>query len=336
MDYSDQPAEITGIFPGDIIIKQMISLAIDDIRKNPWIVEDIFRSLIENPLLKDKYGLKEVTRAKEFILNNEINYFMSLRLDKEIFPCITIDIGSSNEDDNLATLGDQTPFVEDLTPEEIGQPIKYIIQPFDIVSYDKTTGLVEIPADIEDYQYIDTGMVAVDPETGNGFIIQGKGGVNGFLIEIGSNLPKGKLGIIPQYQLYQARRERAISQETYTIGMHVHGDPSTLIFLFSIVKYALYRYREALLEHENFQLSRLSCSPMSKNQIFQTENVFSRFITLRGQVEESWVKTPYRFIEAIDLGKVETLDTGIKIISNKNSPAELDTEDDVWVTIEEE
>ena len=246
--------EIRGIFQGDIIIKTAIELAIGDLRKNPWVIEDIFSSLIENPLLKEKYGLKEVNRAKEFILNNEIFINMNHRMDEEKFPAVTIGIGNSQEDDTLATLGDQSHLIEDLYPDEINQPIRYLIPPFNAVSYDKDTGIIEAPEDIEDTKYIAKDMIAVDPETGNGFvIIEGQVGNNGFKITPGSELPDGQIAIIPQYQLYRARRERAISQETYNIGCHCHGDPSTLIFLFAVVKYALFRYREALLEHENFQ-----------------------------------------------------------------------------------
>ena len=349
---------VRGIFQGDIVIAESIQLALDDMRKNPWIIEDCFSSLIENPLLRKKYGLKEVQRAKEFILNDKIPVFMKYRLDKEEFPCITISIGPSDEDDSLATLGDSSIMVEDYDPDEIGKTIRYIIPPFQVVSYDKTTGIVEVPEDIDDYKYISKGMAAVDPNTGAGFIIQGKAGDNGFHITPDSDLSAGKIGIVPQYQLYRARRERIISQEQYHIGCNVSGDPSTLMFLFSVVKYGLLRYREALLEHENFQLSSISCTDMIKNTSFDTENVFSRFITLKGQVEESWVKTPERFIESTDLSEVideddtpsgtngqtstsnvtgeeEYLDKGIKILS-QDAPEDLSGKDELWITVDED
>ena len=184
-------------------------------------------------------------------------------------------------------------------------------------------------------------MIAVDPDTGGGFIIKGKSGDNKFQIAEGSELPSGRLGIVPKYHLYRARRERAISQEVYNIGCHVEGDISTLIFLHSVVKYGLYRYREGLLEHENFQLSRISSSDMLKNGAFDVENVYSRFITLRGQVEESWIKSPQRFIEGVDIidrnvgENIETLEVGIKILGEE-APDELNDPDcDLWVTVDE-
>ena len=337
---SDSEYEDTiGIFQGDLVIKTAVELAIEDMRKNPWVIEDIFRSLVENPLLAQKYGMKEIARAKEFLLNNNIAIYMRHRLDKMEYPCITISIGNSNEDKSLATLGDQSVAVEDYTADDINRPIKFLIKPFLPISYDQETGVVEIPETIEEYRYISEGMLLVDPSTGGAFIINGKTGVNGLQIAPGSELPNGELAVIPQYHIYRARRERAISQEQYTIGCHTHGDPSTLIFLFSLVKYSLYRYREGLLEHNNFQISNLSCTDMIKNDQMAEENVYSRWITLSGQVEESWVKTPKRFIEAVDLNDPERPDSavfksGIKILS-KDAPLSIQEDEDIWVTIEE-
>lgn len=344
--------DTVGIFPGDVIIKSAIELFIDDIRKNPWIIEDIFKAFIENPILKQKYGLKEVSRAKEFILNNNIPIYMAHRVDKQEFPCITISIGSSYEDKDLATLADLSVETQEYSPSDIGQTINFIIPPFNPTSYDSATGIVEVPETIEDYKYISAGMVAIDPKTGFGYIVEGKAGINGFKIEIGANLPN-QIAIIPRYQLFRARRERAISQETYNIGCHAHGDPSTLLFLYGIVKYGLYRYREGLLEYNNFQLSKLSVTDMIKNDSFSMENVYSRWITLSGQVEESWIKTPFRLIEGIDL--IEEISTGeegetsaggeeeeeasssipgIQILSSE-APEELKNENGLWTTIDD-
>jgi len=327
------------LFHGDIIIKTAIELILEDMRKNPWLIEDCFASLLENPLLKERYGMGEIERAKEFILNNKVSVFLKERIDKQHFPCVTIAIGSSEEASDLATLGDLSTEVQELDPEKIGKPIRYIVPPFNVISYDKDTGIVEIPEDIVEYRYISQGMIAIDPNTGNGVIVQEKAGENGFRITPGLDLPGSKLGIIPQYQLYRARRERAMSRETYHIGCHSHGDPSTLIYLFSVVKYGLYRYREALLEREGFQVSRIAATDIIQNSAFDIENIFSRFITLSGIVEECWIKVPHRIIEAIDLaeqdGQSLVLTSGIKILSQQ-APEEFDPQEELWITVDEE
>lgn len=333
-------SDINGIFQGDLVIKAAVKLAIDDMRKNPWLIEDVFSSLRENPLLKIEYGEKEIARAKEFILNNRIDIYAHHRLDKMTYPCVTISIGPSNEDKDLATLGDGSVAFEDFDPSDIGKRIKFLVPPFKAVSYDKTTGVLELPETVTEYRYLDAGMILLDPATGNGWIITGKAGTKGLQIAAGTKLPKGQLAVVPQYQLYRARRERATSQEQYNVGCHVQGDPSTLIFLFGVVKYGLFRYRESLLESNNYQLSRITCSDMIKNDQMAEENVYSRWITLNGQVEESWIKSPRRFIEAIDLNDPDRadgvdLEEGIKILS-KDAPLDIQAEDDIWVTVDEE
>lgn len=333
-------SDINGIFQGDLIIKTAVELAIEDMRKNPWLIEDVFSSLLENPILNKRYGAKEIARAKEFILNNKIDIYMHHRLDKMNYPCVTISIGQSTEDKALATLGDQSVAFEDFDANEIGKPIKYLVAPFKATSYDKDTGILEIPTTIEEYRYLGEGMLLADPKTGNAWTILGKAGENGIQIAAGTKLPKGELCVIPRYHAYKARRERAISQEQYNIGCHVHGDPSTLLFLFAVVKYGLFRYREGLLENNNFQLSNLTCTDMIKNDNMAEENVYSRWITISGQVEESWIKSPRRYIEAIDLNdpdraKDDAFSSGIKILS-KDAPKNIEEQDDIWVTTDQE
>lgn len=326
------------LFQGDVIIKTAIELAIDDIKKNTWLIDDIFSDFIDNPILKQKYGQKEINRAKEWILNNKINFYMKYRVDNMDFPAISIAMGNSNEDKDLATLADQSVCVEELDPCMINKPIAYIVKPFNVVSYDKTTGIVEVPAGTEGFQYVTEEMIAIDPETGNGYVINGKAGDNGFKIAPESELDVQTLAVVPKYQMYRARRERITSQETYNIGCHAHGDPSTLIFLFALTKYAMLRYREGLFEFNNFQLGTLQCTDMIKNDAFGQDNVYSRFIMLSGQAEEDWLKTPFRVWEAADFierGEGMDPEIGIKICSNEDTnPDSVEAENDLWTTID--
>jgi hypothetical protein len=322
------------IFAGDVIIKTAIELGLEDLKKSPWIIDDIFSDFIENPYLAQKYGMKEIQRAKEFFFNNKIHIFMHHRIDKEEFPCVTIGVGSSSEDKSLATLGDQSVNVQDLDPDKINQPLTFIIPEFTPNSYVSSTGTMTLPSS-DNFQYVSEGMILVDLDTGSGYIVRSKKAGNKIVITAGTELSGDRYAIAPKYQFYRARAERIISQETYNIGCHAHGDPSTLLFLYAIVKYSLLRYREGLLEYNNFQLSTISSSEMVENQSFGADNVFSRYITLTGQVEESWLKTPFRVIEAVDI-KEEDGSSGIKICANEVTiEGSEESENDLWTTIKE-
>jgi hypothetical protein len=104
----------------------------------------------------------------------------------------------------------------------------------------------------------------------------------------------------------------------------------------------LLRYKESLLEARGFSQTSFSSSDVAPNQYMSTpggENVFSRFVTLSGMVENSWIKSPYRIAEAVEIAEKtqgsESLMAGIKVISNIDSPDFLNTEEDIWTTIKD-
>ena len=221
----------------------------------------------------------------------------------------------------------------DYKPNEIGKPIPFIIKTFTIVSYDPTTGIVTMPEMIE-YKYLNAGMLSVDPSTGDAANIIEVLGSNQYLIAKNLTI-SNEQAIIPQYPLYRARLESASFSEDYTIGIHCSGDPLWAIYLHSIVSYSLLRYRESLLEREGFQISSISSSDYSKNAQYESigEHIYSRYITLTGQVQNNWVKAPQRFVESIVFQDPNSIDpAGIKIISSNRLPG-ADSQNDLWSSV---
>ncbi len=327
------------IFPGDVIIKSAIEQGLEDIKKNLWLVDDILAPFISQDVLKDKYGQKEIDNAKEWLTNNKIEVLMQYRLDKDEFPCVTVALGSSSELEDMKHLADLSTVVEELIPSQIGKPIPYVIKPFVPASYDQANGLIELPKELSKSSFSE-GQILVNPDTGEGYTILGRAPGNKIQIEPNLTLNATRLAVIPKYQTYKVRREHSFFRETYTIGCHTHGDPSTLLWLHAIVAYILLRYRESLLEGRCFTQSSISSSDLVPNAELSTpggENVYSRYITLSGQVENSWLKSPRRVIETIELtepNKDEGFYGGIKIISQE-APEFLDNEDEPWTTIDE-
>jgi hypothetical protein len=327
------------IFAGDVVIKLAIQQGLEDLRKNPWLLDDILGQFSSEPAMASVYGKKEIDAAKEWFLNNKIDIYMRYRLDKDQFPCITIALGSSSELDEMKHMADQSTEVVTLMPNDINKPISFVVKPFTPSSYDDDLGELVAPASVS-LRQVRPGMILVDPDTGNGWVIRD---VKNKIIEIDSGLGVSakRFAVVPQYQIYKARREHSFFQESYSIGCHVHGDTAPLLWLHAIVVYSLLRYRESLLEARSFTQSSISSSDLVPNNDFGGpggENVFSRYITLTGMVENTWLKTPTRVIEGIDIVEKQegdVLKSGIKILSNLNSPEDLDTEDDSWTTIKE-
>jgi hypothetical protein len=322
------------LFQGDIIIKTAIELGIDDMRKNPWLIDDMYSDLMTNPYLKDKYGKKQVSACKEWLANNKIEFYMALVKDKDKMPCITISMGNSPEKQDMKTMADMSTETKLLMPNTIGKPIPYVVKPFVPTSYTKSTGILEIPTNIKGTQNISQGMILVDPATGNGYGILSVG-PGEITIEADTNLTAGKYGIVPQFQVYKARVEHTFFQESYTIGCHAHGDPQILLWLWSITLYSLLRYRESLLEYSGFAESVFSNSDIQENNNYggvAGEEVFTRYITITGQVENSWIKTPRRYIETITVQENTSAEFcgNVNIVSNENSPAFLNKKSKNW------
>jgi hypothetical protein len=329
------------IFQGDVFFRRVLELIIQDIRQNPWLIDDALSDFVNDPALSGVYGQKEIENAKKWFKDNDISIFLKHRMDLEKMPCLTLSIGSNIEDRSLSRLADQTPFYEDYTPFEVGKTIGYIVKPFEYDSYDSVTGKFTVLT--EDISLVQPGMVAIDPDSGVGYAITSKDS-NGFFVAEGSEFNGEKVGILPQYRIFRAKREMATFQERITIGCHVHGDPNALLWLYTIMMYGFLRYREGLLESRGFQLSNLETSDMIRNENFESfgENVYSRFIIVSGQVENTWVKSPKRFIEAVRLGcyddNGDQIRPGLIIINEKGGevPEIIDETEETWVAKDSE
>jgi len=333
------------LFNGDAVIKTAIELALDDVRGNPWLIQDMMGQFVDNQYLRDKYGQKEIDRCKEWLGSdgpgggNKIDVYMRHRIDRDQYPCITIELGSSSEREDMRHMADASSVVETIMPGDGVKTIPFVVKAFTPSSYDQASGLLEAPSEV-DLRAVAPGMVLVNPANGEGWVIKELGGDNGLLIDAGTNLPAvSKFAVVPKYQFYRARREHSFFQESYTIGCHVVGDTAQLMWLHAIVVYALLRYREGLLEANDFTQSSISSGPITPNDSISepgAENAWSRYVTLTGMVENTWLKTPRRIIESLQIkdGEGESELPGIKIIS-QDPPDELDDPgEQLWTTVE--
>lgn len=326
---------MSGIFQGDIIIREAILLGIEDMRKNEWLIDHMLSDLKNINYFTDKYGEKNIQTCKEWFKNNQIDVYMRGRDDKDRLPCVTIQMGGSNEKPDMKHMADQSTEKAILMPNQIGKPIPYVVKPFVPTGYDDQTGEVAVEESV-DLSGVSAGMILVNPANGQGYTILDVT-ATGLLIEPGMEIVATQFGIVPQFQYYEARVEHSFFDETYIIGCHAHGDTQNLLFLWSIVKYSILRYRESLLEANGFAESSISSGGPDHDEAFTTdggEKAWARFISLTGQVENSWIKSPRRFIESVVLrgtkpvganGKASKGYTGgILILSNLDTPPTID------------
>jgi hypothetical protein len=331
-----------GVFQGDVIIKAMVDLGLDEMRKNPWLLRHAFESLFVTRYIAEKYGEKQVDAAKEWLINNKIEVTMRPRDDKDQLPMVTILPLPSNEKIEMKSMGDMSTMRKILMPNEIGKPIPYIVKPFVPLAYDQGTGLLALSINTIGVETVVPGQILVNPENGTGYEILSVVGVNSTTIAIqiepGIVLMGTQFGVVPEFQYYEARIEHTFNQETYSIGCYAHGDVQSLIFLHTIVYYAIMRYRQTLLEGSGFAESVVNSGELAEDKNFTGpggEKAYSRFITLTGQVEQSWIKAPQRYIESFVVKNTEEMAGGITILSNLNTPPIINQQNESWVTAED-
>lgn len=328
-----------GIFQGDIFIKLAIELGIEDMRKNPWLIDHMLEDLKENRYTREKYGQKQIDACKEWLANNQIDVYMRPRDDRDKLPCVTIEMGQSNEKEEMKHMGDQSTESVMLFPNQIGKPIPFIIKPFTPTGYDEATGVLGVDDSI-DLGSIEPGMILVNPANGNGFVIQGIV-ATGIQIEAGQEIDASQLAVVPHYQYYQAKIEHSFFEENYIIRANAHGDVQNVMFLWSIVKYSILRYRESLLEANGFEQSSVNSGGPDLNEAWSTaggEKAYTRVLTIKGQIENSWIKSPRRIIESVSMTPKKTckgIEGGIKIISNLDTLGFINQSEEVWTTIDD-
>jgi hypothetical protein len=303
------------LFLGDIRIKTMLELGLEDISKNSWLLNDVLGDTIANPYIRERYG-SQINSCKEWLANNRINIFLSeQQADKMEFPSITIELGTSNEKPDMKHMADLSTESIILFPNNINKPIPYVLSPTS-GSYDPISGSFVFSSAVN-LNAVSPNMILVNPANGTGYVIQGVTQANQVNLLTGLPTFSGSYGIVPQYQYYQAKIGHTFMQEPYKITCHAM-DQQILLWLHSIAVYSLLRYRQTLLEKDGYAESLISSGRIYANPEYSDPGqvIWSRDIDLTGQVENRWYIQPHRFIENVAIGNGNGYEGGIKIISN--------------------
>lgn len=277
------------IIATDILIKSMIEAALMDFRAYPWILDDVFGGLAADALASSEYGFKEVKAAKDWFLKTEIPVLLQWRVsDDPPIPCISVAYAGGGEALDRAALGDEGS-IEDYNPQPDIASLVKVYSNFTPKEYKSSTGLVTMPNKL-DTSLISPGQFLISTVSGQAYVIKQVCGVRSFKIAIDIIDDFTDSYIAPASSIWNLHRELSFLREKYSIGVHAQNNPGQTIWLWQLLTYAFFRYKEAFLESRGFELSTVSFSPLERNQNFKAENVYSRYLEVEGQVEASWIK----------------------------------------------
>lgn len=295
---------IQGIHQSDTTIRAAIIEAIDDIRKNPWLLDYIFASLPQDTLTSQEYGDAEVKKAKEWFLSTEIPVFMNYHLQEPVLPCISIMLAESTETE--MTLGDvHYEPTEDVTVSELNIKPRPMLGPF-TPNYDPDTGIVTLPTGFTT-SLLFKNMVLVDTTKNIGYVVTEVTSSNTFTIAEDLNANFTNAIISPIDNFYIAQLESSSFKEVYSIACYVSAEPVQLSYLHSILVFILLRYKEELLEGRGFERSTFSSSDFRRLETMANENIYARYLTLTGYVRQYWPKILSRKIQGITIQDIQVI-----------------------------
>ena len=319
--------EALGIHQSDVIIRTAIVAALADLRANPWLLDYVFASLPKDEMTMKDYGEKSVEKAKEWFLKTKIPVAMVPRLNEAQVPCITIKLQDSTESEvTLADVHYQTSELNDgVWPNIVG--------PFTPAKYNAATGIMVLPEEVQANAVLAPNMVVLDA-TGKVHTIEEVFEDGSFSIKQGTIADFKGAVIRGQKPSYVTQLESVAYRENYLIGVHVSGEPVYLTWLHSILVFCLLRYKQVLLESRGFERSVVNSTDFDRNEFFEAEMVFSRYLTITGYVRQYWPKSIDPRVTHFASQAPGVLDPnaqGFKIIGAKKLPDEVDPNEASWI-----
>lgn len=307
----------SGIFQSDLCIQHALIEGMAQLRSTPWLLDSVTRGITFDPLTSRRYGQKELDQLKRWFLSTEIPVIPH-RFGGPTAPSISLALVSSNLD--AATLGD----IHYDEQEDVGDGGSYIISgPFNPV-YLGSTGVMTLPAGISADVF--QGMVVMDAKGQEWPILEVVSNVApiSFRLATGILAPFDNATVRGKAPSVIETHESIKMKESWSLGVHVNTEPGHLLFLHAIVSFILLWGRESLFEERGFELSDFSSTDFAKNQAYDEENVWTRFINFSGMTQSVWPKRR--------LQKIAGLKVSLKVEGGEHVPDEFgDVKDLAWI-----
>ena len=274
-----------GITQIDVIIRNGLIAAMQDLRDNPWELEVALSSLLDDPLTQGIYGQKLVDKGIRLFMSTNIPVILDVNLNgPPAMPVIIVSIADCQEAE--ATLSD----VHYEPERDIQADWEPLTRPFS-AAYDPATGILTPHEDL----IVHPKMLVVDSQGKEhkilGNVVQENGPT---LIKI----DKGLVGSWSSCKLVwatgrsKAQLRSLMFKENVSIQLAVKGSADPLLLLFPIMLYAILKGKRGFWQARGFDRSTISYSGVElNNELSQTgsENIFCRTINVMGFSQHAWV-----------------------------------------------
>jgi hypothetical protein len=292
-----------GVVSPDVELQAFLEDGIAFIQNNPASIDEIFNQFTRGHLAK-KYGEREIQKIKEWTTKNEIPVVLAWGLNAERMPSISVHIAHSDEMVQYAALGDHAGV---LLGSDNG--VQVVVSEFVPASYSSATGTMIVNTSTTDISNVRAGHILVDA-AGEEFLIEVVLDDESFVLNIdlggvvadSSVFIKSGEGEITKRKLGQAHFKELID-----IGIHGHADQNTVLWMYYMVSWLLFRFK-AILENRCIDIATFSASDFDRDSKFLGEHIYSRWIRFSGKTTIQWREPKYPNITSFDLVVLEPID----------------------------
>lgn len=280
----------------EFVIETVIRDGLGELMATPAKLDDIFSRFLEAQF-NNQYGQAKINQIKTYITNNQVKIVHSWNLVPTSVPCFSIQLIKADESE-----GDQNLGNEYLEQDETVAPQVFVpaVTPG---TYDTLTGKLTV-TNAADLSVVCPGMKFIDADDVEFDIVSPISNMSGSkYISIGSGKTPQLVGdgkIVSAIDFKRTDRRQVRLRETIRLGVHSTNDVHLTKFLYYILVYILKSRQDSLI-NRGIELDRGTGQMFDRDDSFQGEHVFSRFLDVNCLTEFIWNQATVQVFDCFDL-----------------------------------
>lgn len=279
----------------EFVFESVIRDGLGELRADTSKLDNIFARFLDAHFA-NQYGQAKIDEIKTYISNNQIKIVHAWQQVPTSAPCISIALIRADEPEDEQNLGNE--FLEedeDITPAVIVP----VVTPG---TYDVATGKLTV-TNAADLSTVCPGLVFVDASAQEFKIGSGNSNMSGnkyINIGPGQSPDLGGDGLIQSAIDFKRTDRRMIRiRETLHLGCHATNDLHLAKFIYYILVYILKSRQESLIKR-GIDLDRGTGSIFDREDAYEGENVYSRFLEVNCETEFVWDQNEVNLIDCFD------------------------------------
>lgn len=292
---------MTGFIIPELIIESLIRDGLQNVKNDPTIIDSIFAQLTRSYNSR-KYGEAEITKIKALIQKDIPVIFSYNQVDSHPIS-FTIMVGSDSEFKSRAHLDDNYEEVSEQIVDVDELEALHRVENIDVLSYDPLTGKVTV-SDLTDLSPVYKWMIYVDSDGSEHNILGGISNTVGdksFFIGKNDDVDfSDNTGYIKSHLNYKQYEIRGVTGDVnLIIGAH-SKDALTTKYLYILLKYFILSRKKDMIKRCMY-LASYSGSDFNRDQQYVGDQVYTRFLTISGKIDDTWRSDQVQLIDHIEI-----------------------------------